>query len=397
MSEARQDQVPTERHPAPADRIRVLHVIRNLSRAGVETWLVNLLRHLDRDRFEVSFCVLDPQPQELDETVRAMGAHVIPCHGVGGPLAFARSFRAVLAGQRWNVVHCHLLFFSGTVLRLAHQAGVSIRVAHAHSSSDGRSDGALRACYRGVMRQLIRRHATHRIAVSEAAGGYLFGSEAARRREFVVLPCGVDPAAFQALVPRERLCHEFGIPADCQVVAHVGTFRPPKNHEFVLRIAAALASTSPDVRFILVGDGPSRPEMEAVAAEMGIRDRVVFAGVRRDVPILMRNLFDAMILPSLYEGLPVVLLEAQFAGLPSLMSDRVPPEVVELENLVEVMPLEAGPAAWATRLAEQLAALRPDRDDAWRHMTGGRFDIALGAKTMSAIYASHCRAERSAS
>jgi glycosyltransferase involved in cell wall biosynthesis len=339
-------------------RVRVLHVIGRMNRGGVETWLMQLLRTVDRERLELHFAVTKPERGHYDDEIRELGARIFPCPGASGPFEFGRRFLAVLRDEGpWDVVHSHLHHYSGLVLALARRAGVGIRVAHSHTDSsreDARASAA-RALYLRLTEAAIRRWATHGLAASDAAARALFGPAWREDPRFRVSHCGLDFRAFRAPLDRDATRRELGIPADALVIGHVGRFDPVKNHAFLLRVAAAVLRDEPRAFVVLVGDGELRPAIEAEADRLGIRARAVFPGLRSDVARLLRA-FDVFLFPSLHEGLPLVGLEAQAAGLPIVLSDTITPELAVVPELFTWRSLSEPPQAWAASVLAAASA-----------------------------------------
>jgi len=302
--------------------IKVLQFVGSMDYGGVETWLMHVWRHIDRTKFQFDFCFTKPQPGAYAPEIESLGGRMVACRlNQRNPFGFARRFRALLREGQYSVVHSHVHHFSGFVIRLAHRAGVPMRIAHSHSTSDGKGCGPSRILYRALMKHWIRKYATHGLAASEAAAETLFGTAWRSDARLRIMHCGIDLGPLRQEVSREEVRRELGIPLDARVVGHVGSFRPPKNHAFLLQIAAEVLKMRPDVRFLLVGDGPLRPQIEARARDLGIEKNVIFAGARSDVPRLMLGAMDAFLLPSLWEGLGLVVVEAAASGLPVVASD----------------------------------------------------------------------------
>lgn len=307
--------------------IRVLEFVGAMDYGGVETWLMHVWRHIDRTKFQFDFCYTKPDPGAFAPEIEALGGRMVACPlEKSNPIDFARRFRALLREGRYDIVHSHVHHFSGFVLRLAHRAGVPMRIAHCHNTSDGKASTPPRLLYRALMSHWIRKYATYGLAASAPAAAALFGPDWQSDPRFRVLYCGIDLEPFRQEVSREAVRQELGIPADAPVVGHVGRFTPQKNHAFLLDIAAEVVKRRPEVRFLLVGEGPLRPAMEAKAHNLHIEKKVVFTGTRADVPRLMLGAMDLFVFPSLWEGLPIVLVEAQAAGLRCVASDSVPQE-----------------------------------------------------------------------
>ena len=176
------------------------------------------------------------------------------------------------------------------------------------------------------------------------------------------------------------------------VVGHVGRFCEPKNHEFLLEVFAAASRRCEALRLLLVGDGPLRPAMEKQARALGVAERVIFAGLRRDVPWLMRDVFDLFCLPSRHEGLPLVLMEAQAAGCQVLISDVITEEADILAEQMHRLPLAAGVTRWADTLLA-LAAL-PRASGALERVGQSAFNITHSIAALQAFYLAAIQQEK---
>jgi len=181
---------------------------------------------------------------------------------------------------------------------------------------------------------------------------------------------------------------ELGIPVDAPVVGHVGLFQRRKNQAFLLQVGREILKVRPDARLLLVGDGPLRPQIEAMAREYGMEKNVVFAGQRKDVPRLMLSVMDVFALPSFEEGLAIVLTEAQAAGLHSLASSAVPTEAGVVPGGLEQLSLSEGPKPWAATLLRMLESGRMDRQSALGAIERTDFDIRKSSSELTRIYGS---------
>lgn len=336
---------------------RVLHVLGSLSRGGIETWLVHMLRHRDMFSVDHEIVLTKNEPGEYEQEVREMG---IPIHRlpVGwSKIAWLRSFRRFLEkGGPFAVVHSHAYFFSAPALTVAKSAGVRSRIAHCHTArSRGRDHRNFRHnLRRAIALRWLRRVATVRIGITEAAIEEIAGARWRNEQGAKVLLYGFDfdrnrGAAARAADLRDRL----GIGSSSPVIGHVGRFEDVKNHAFLLEAFAASLEHLPAAHLVLVGDGPLRNEVVGRAASLGLADRIHFAGTTDDVAAFM-SMFDLFVLPSWSEGLGIVCVEAQAAGTPVLASDGVPAEASVISGGVQYMPLDVGPAEWGRSIASRL-------------------------------------------
>jgi len=367
--------------------IKVLQFVGSMDYGGVETWLMHVWRHIDRTKFQFDFCFTKPQPGAYAPQIEALGGRMVACRlNQRNPFGFARRFRALLRAGQYSVVHSHVHHFSGFVIRLAHRAGVPMRIAHSHSTSDGKGCGPSRILYRALMKHWIRKYATHGLAASEAAAETLFGTAWRSDARFRIMHCGIDLGPLRQEVSREEVRRELGIPLDARVVGHVGSFRPPKNHAFLLEIAAEVVKLRAEVRFLLLGDGPLRPQMEAMARDLGIEKNVIFAGARSDVPRLMLGAMDLFVFPSLWEGLGIVLVEAQAAGLRCVCSDAVPPEAAVVPDVVRYVRLSAGAGEWAAVVLRTLEYGRLREAGALEVIAKGDFNVQKSCQDLIGLY-----------
>jgi glycosyltransferase involved in cell wall biosynthesis len=236
------------------------------------------------------------------------------------------------------------------------------------------------------MKFLLRQTATAAVAASSEAGAALFGESWPSHLKWSLLRCAIDLTPFRE-PPRVSLRDELGIPRDAFVVGHVGRLVEVKNHGFLIRIAEAAQELDPTIHFLVVGDGPLRADIERRITEAQLNHRFTLAGQRSDVAALMVGAMDAFVLPSLFEGLPVVLIEAQASGLPCLVSDTVSPESKIVNSLFFRQPLCSSPQAWAGKLLGLREVRRNvTRELALKTVEASPFEIHSNVEWLIAFY-----------
>lgn len=353
--------------------IRVLHIVTYMGRGGLETMIMNYYRHMDRSRVQFDFLVHRDFEADYDAEILSLGGRIyrLPALNPFNP-GYLGKLDAFFAEHReYRIVHCHLDCMAGIPLKAAKKHGVPVRIAHAHSSSQTKDSKYL---LKLIFKRGIRKHATDLLACSRAAGEWMFGGD-----DFLVMNNAIDAAQYTHCPETAlRVREELGIPTDALVVGHVGRFDPPKNHEFLLRVFSKLPKNT---RLLLVGDGQLRKAAEKQAYELGIADRVIFTGICGDVPRLLQAM-DVFVFPSLYEGLPVSLIEAQAAGLPCLISDRVPIECKKTDPVRQIS-LSAGEESWAEVVLE---ASKMPRTDAAAQIREAGFDIVNNTQWLQNYY-----------
>jgi len=260
-------------------QIRILHALGAMNPGGIETWLMHVLRNIDRSQFQMDFCLFGSEPGLYATEIEGFGSTIWRCQMSGNLWSFRRQFRQILREGEYDVVHSHVHFFSGNVLRWAKAQSVPVRIAHSHTTHDGRSDVLMRRFYRGLMQSWIERYATHGLAASRSSASALFGENWERDDRNCVLHYAVDLHPFQEPVDREKVRKQLGLPPGVPVMGHVGRFSREKNHIFLLEIAVEILKRRPEIHFLLVGDGPLRPVMQSRAKSMGLSDKVHFTGI----------------------------------------------------------------------------------------------------------------------
>lgn len=334
-----------------------------MRRAGIETWLMNILRRMDLSRFQTDIMVHVDKPGEYDDEIRALGSRIIPCPHTSRPLLFAGELRRILDEYGpYDVVHSHIDHYSGWVLRTADTAGVPVGIAHSHIDLSYMQNRVRpgRKLYYAYTKRLIKKHATVCLAVSNKAAEWLFGPDWQRNAHVRTLYPGVDLIPFRQPVSQQTVRQELAIAANHFVLGNVGRFAIQKNHTFALDIFAEVLQREPSAHLVLVGEGELLDEIKNKAENLGVADRTVFAGSRSDVPRLMLGAMNVFLFPSLWEGLGLALVEAQAAGLPCVLSDCVPQEVDVVTPLTHRLSLSAPVGDWVNAV---LASRREDKSD----------------------------------
>jgi len=370
--------------------IRILHVVGGMNRGGIETWLMHVLRNINRKRFRMDFLVHTLEKCSYDDEISRLGSHVIPCLHPHRPLLYAKNFKRIMKKHGpFDVVHSHVHHFSGYVLLLAHRAHVPVLIAHSHNDTLPKQFkiGFLRGMYLILMKRWIWCYATMGLAASRKAAVALFGAAWQKHSRFRVLFCGIDLAPFIE-VDRVKIRRKLGITKSTFVLGHVGRFEEQKNHNFLVEIAAELVLQEPKTRIMLIGDGPLKTNIKNKVLSAQLNNKVMFLGLRTDVPRLMLGAMDVFVLPSYHEGLPIVGLEAQAAGLPLVVSDNIAEELDIVELLVRRVTLNKPASHWA-KVILGLKGVSPfSQREAAKIMADSQFNIHNSIGMLEEIYLS---------
>ncbi len=370
--------------------VRILHVVGGMNRAGVEMWLMNILRRIDRTQFQMDFLVHSNQHYAFTDEIKSLGSQIIPCPELSRPWLYAADFKRIIQQYGpYDIVHSHSHYFGGFVMWLAKQASIPIRIVHGHldSSSYESHLSFSRSLYRSSMKWLISRYANHRIACSEQSALDLFGLS--WHQGGIILPYGIDLAPFEQTIDANELRAELNIPDDVFTIGHVGRFDIQKNHTFLLDIVAEIVKKDPNIRLLAVGDGALRSDIEQKIDRLNLRDYVILTGVRSDTGQLMQNVMDVFLFPSLYEGLSLVTLDAQAAGLPCVFSDVVSEKADVVNSLMYRMSLTQSVSAWAEAvLSLRYKKLGVSKLDSLNAMKQSRFNIDNNVQELSDLYTS---------
>lgn len=358
--------------------IRVAQVMGKMLGGGVEAVVMNYYRHIDRAKVQFDFIVDDDSTLVPRDEIGSLGGGVFTVPPYRQIVRYSCVLEELFGKDRWPIVHSHVNALSVLPLRAAKRAGVPARIAHSHSTS-GKGENA-KNLVKCLLRTQANRYPTHRFACSRYAGEWLFGKGA----EFEIVYNAIDLSRFSFdAKARARARVELGLADGQFAIGHVGRFMTQKNHKFLIDAFAEVARHRDDAVLLLVGSGELKPSIERRAVERGIAGKVSFLGQRDDVDRLYQA-FDAFVLPSLYEGLCLVGVEAQRVGLPCLLSDTITREV-DVTGTCKFLSIR-DPRVWADALmslpgcAEGVRAMKGHRD------CFDRYDIEKAALKLTSYY-----------
>lgn len=328
--------------------IRVLQVVTIMNRGGLETMLMNYYRKLDRDKIQFDFMTNRLERGHYDDEIEALGGRIYRLSPIK-PGNYRKYFKELdeffKEHKEYKVVHSHINENSGFVLKAAKKSGIPCRIAHSHLS-DLKLD--YKYPFRVYARKNLKGNVSDYFACSKRAGEWLFGKEVTESGKVTVLNNAVDIKKFKINEDiRNRVRKDLAI-EDKKVIGHVGRFNPQKNHEFLIDIFNEVYKKDKDTVLLLIGDGYLKGKIEEKVKKLELEESVKFLGVREDIPELMQAM-DLFVFPSQFEGLAVVMVEAQAAGLKIITSTGVTKES-DITNNVEFIDLKKEPSYWADRI-----------------------------------------------
>lgn len=372
------------------EKIKVLLIAGAMNVGGIENQLMHLLRQADKEKFQIDFTTTDIHPFHQEE-IEALGARCIHIRGAEGKhfLRYSGDLYRVIREGQYDIVHSHELFHSGLVLLIARLAGVKHRFVHAHNWMEGNNPRAkksyVRRVYNSIMQHLIQWNATDFIACSSLAGRFLYGERITKQSNYHLVFNSVDTIRF---IEKYDQIETGEFMDDGWInVLQVGRFTPVKNQMFSAEIARELKRRGDNIRILCAGNtgGAYDDSVRAAIAEFGLEEQMILLGVRKDIDVLMRK-SSAFILPSLYEGMPLVLIEAQASGLPCVTADTFSHEVDFKIGTLEWLQLESGAAVWADAVERAVQKTRAERVEVVKAIEKGGFDSNAFAHIICNLY-----------
>lgn len=355
--------------------IRVLQSVNNMHRAGLETMLMNYYRQIDRNKVQFDFLTHRPFRSEYDDEIESLGGRVYyaPRLYPQNYPAYFRFMKAFYAEHpEYRIIHSHIDSMSFLPLLAAKNAGVPVRIAHSHNTS---LDRDIKYPMKECFRRLLPTVATDYLACGMDAGHYMFGT-----CDFEVIPNAIDPSPFRFdPTLRAKARTSLGI-VDQFVIGAVGRLTSQKNISFLIHVFKELCDKRQDSLLLIIGEGEEEQRLKKLSGDLGVNDRIRFLGVRDDVNVLYQAM-DILVMPSLYEGLPVVGVEAQFADLQCVFSSRITKEI-KLSSKAHFISIERSYADWSNYLEELFKICR----ERTAEISFEKYDIHLAADNLERYY-----------
>lgn len=358
---------------------KILHVIGGMDRGGAESYIMNTLRNIDHKKYKFGILTF-MAPREGDkyfyeDELKELGVEIIriPDNRFRRPLKFIDDVAKVLTDGKYDAIHSHIDFMSSLTLTAARKAGVKKRIAHSHNTNNSKFDSKKMRVIAATLRRKLNREVTDRLACGVDAGKFLYGA----KKDFTVIHNGIDLQKFRYNSNvRNTMRAKYSIDENAVVLLNVGRFEAQKNQEHLINIFADYVRKNKTAKLVIIGEGSLKQNIEDKIASERLGKSVILLPAQSDMERFYA-MADIFVLPSLFEGVPTVGIEAQASGMKCLFSDKVPAET-KLLDTTEFLPLNEN---WTSKIV-----LAKKRGDAIKNPAVQEYDIQSTVKVLEKVY-----------
>ena len=342
--------------------IRILHVFGSLNRGGAETMIMNLYRHIDRNRIQFDFVVHSNEKGAYEKEIEELGGKIfrVPRYNIKNHLIYTNIWEKFFSEYKeYKIIHGHLRGSAFQYLKVAKKMGLKT-IMHSHSTSS-RGEG-IEKVVKNLLRYLMRRWIDYPCACSTEAGVWLFGKNIIKNPNFKIIKNGIETGKYKYSEERRRKMRKLLNLKDEVILGHVGSFTYPKNHKFLIDIFSEIQKKEKNSKLILVGDGELRGEINEKVKKLNLEDKVIFTGIVNNVEDYLQ-VMDVFVFPSYFEGLPVSVIEAQATGVKCVLSNTITKEVEIRKNLIFWENINTKVEKWADIIFRNLKYKRCIKND----------------------------------
>ena len=358
--------------------VRVLQMVGSLDIGGSQIMVMNLYRAMDRERVQFDFIVDRPDKMFFAEEIKALGGkvYVMPQFKGTNISKIKKAWKKFfLEHPEYKVLHSHVRSYASIYLPIAKKCGVKT-IIHSHSTSEGKG---LKNFVKRVLERPLRRQADYLMACSADAGVWLYGKRAVQKENYFFIPNAIDIEKYSYNESvRAQYRKDLGVEGK-YVIGHVGRLHPSKNHLFLLDVFKEVKAKRQEAMLLIVGDGDLREKVEEKIEQLGLQESIIMAGARKDVAQLMQAM-DTFVFPSVWEGLPVTVVEAQTSGLPCFISDTITEECIFSKRAKRLSISDK--RAWV----EAIADIKGEMNAPLENLAGNTFDIRRSAEFFVNFY-----------
>lgn len=371
-----------------SEPIRILNLFTIMNRGGAETMVMNYYRKIDRTKVQFDFMVHRQERGAYDDEIEAMGGRIFRMCPIF-PQNFGKYKKMLKAffdeHPEYKILHSHMSELGCYAFTEAEKHGIKVKICHAHNapvkeSMNLKEKGQL--VFRDYFKKKMLPYTDHLFICGEEAGNWLYGEE--NKNRFVMMNNAVDAQQFRfSPAVRDEMRRDMGLEGKF-ILLNVGRFNPQKNHTFILDIFKEIKAIHGNSVLLLAGNGNLENEIKEKCHTLGLDDSVRFLGLRSDIDRLLQCA-DIFLFPSLYEGLPVTMVEAQSSGIKCFISDVIPQQCV-LTDDVTALSLKESAEYWAKQIVPLSGGY--DRKDRYEDMLRANFDITANAEWLCDFYIS---------
>ncbi|WP_338487554.1 glycosyltransferase family 1 protein [Ruoffia tabacinasalis] len=358
--------------------IKVLQVLATLNRGGAESMIMNIYRNIDRSKVQFDFVVNESEEEyAFEEEVKSLGGKIytIPKFNYSNLPSYSQKWRTLFENHsEWKIIHAHHTTPAFIYLKIAQEYGMKT-ISHSHTAGMEKNP---KAKLKKILRYPLRYESDLLVSCSDKAAEWMFGKKG---KETKILYNAIETEKYVYNDDiRKSIRNKLSL-NNKVVIGHVGRFDLEKNHDFLIDIFFEYHKINPESKLLLVGVGKLEEKIKEKVDEYNISDNVLFLGARSDVNDLLQSM-DIFIMPSLFEGLPVTLIEAQASGLPILASDTITKEV-EITNLVKFKDIKSDTIEWAKEINNLINMPRTNR---YNEIVEAGYDVAQSSRELENIY-----------
>lgn len=331
------------------NKTKILMVVGNTRMGGAQAFILNVLHNIDRERFQIDLAInFYAEHDGIEDECRALGCniYILPYFKVYNYLSYLRAWNKFLSMHKYHIVYAHSTNSASVFLKIAKKHGCKT-IAHSHSA--GYRGGKIEQLTKKLFARNVGAVSDYWFACSDKAAERLFGADYRNYQHYYDIPNAIDAQKYLFSDEiRNRIRKEIGVSDDTYLCGHVGTFSAVKNHIYLVDVFKAVLTKKPNAKLICCGAGALMDSVKDYAKKIGVLDKIIFAGVVKNCNEFMMAM-DVFIFPSIFEGFPVSILEAQATGLPIVMSNVITNEV-DLTTLVNRMSIKESPVIWADKI-----------------------------------------------
>lgn len=362
---------------------RILHVVGKMNRAGAETMIMNIYRNIDKQKVQFDFLYFTQEKTSYDEEIINLGGHIYRLNGSNFISNIFQLRNLLKSEPEIEAIHCHTALSSFAYLFSAYISGVRQRFIHSHSSKSRDQNNFLYTIYEKSAKWLINKYATDFISCGRLASEYLFPYK--DESQISVINNAIDVVKFEssAKTHKNYLRQQYSLSDNFIILLQIGRFSSVKNHQFSVQIAKQLLGSRVFFKIFFAGIGELQKEIEEMVRLEGLEDHIVFLGERSDIENLMAG-SDIMLMPSIHEGFPMVLVEAQASGLHCIVSENISKEVDLNVGLLEFKKLNIND--WAVSVQNFKNSTELSDGERLERMINQGFDINQSAEKLLELY-----------